>query len=129
MLEDGKVLEHYLAIFTKGITPALETYIWSHVNILSLKSPIFERYSPISSGISLDLGGEGRNLNPIGDWPPTEEQITGLKDGSMGLFHWGRIDYKDAFGDAHFTEFRFITMWGNDSFGLTLTCPEGNNVK
>ena len=71
------------------------------------------------------IGAQGRHWLPIGGDAYDLDLLAGIVAGTHVTFIYGRIDYRDVFGNRWQTNFRFATNPGDDKF---LNCEEGNDA-
>jgi hypothetical protein len=57
----------------------------------------------------------------------TYEQVTQLEERKLGIFVYGRIDYRDVFKNTRFTNFRYIMIGDGSEWALAAT-EEGNET-
>ena len=74
------------------------------------------------------MGSGCNSVHPVRRRNPfTPDQVKGLKAGTHALYIFGRIEYKDAFSDKHFTDFCLYEADGGPNAGLK-RAPSSNNA-
>lgn len=119
----------YIEIRNYGQTPAYETTTESGVKLA--KFPLVEelplRAEPPAGKVIIGPGTPIHNMLPA-QRQLTEAEIQQLRDGSMAIYVFGRIKYRDAFKRRRETLFRFLIGGeaGVRDDGICGACAEGN---
>jgi hypothetical protein len=92
-----------------GQTPAYSASFWTegHLREYPLKSKLERRRSDKSP--SIDIGPTGALETSI-DWngPITEADKIALMAKTKAIYIFGKLEYRDTFGNSWFTEYRFM---------------------
>jgi hypothetical protein len=125
-----------LTVKNFGNTPAHDVVIKSCCMVRGFPSDGPFKLLPIDEGLqttSKNMTGPGNEFTQSVVMPVDATQLALLKSGHLGMWTFGEITYKDAFGAEHKTTFRFII--GGDagvppsdsSAGMTFA-PDGNTA-
>ncbi len=117
-----------IKIKNTGQTPAYGVKSWRGIGIHEF--PLVTELQPMGSVTNADtvVGSRCDSVLPVRRTTPfAPEQVKGVTDGTHALYIFGRIEYKDAFGDTRFTDFCFYEADGGPDAGLK-HAPSGNNA-
>ncbi|MFH1635771.1 MAG: hypothetical protein ABIG63_17405 [Chloroflexota bacterium] len=92
--------------------------------------PLVTELKPMGGVTDADLvvGSQCESVLPIRRVTPfSPEQIASVKVGTHAIYIFGRVEYRDAFGFPHFTDFCLCEIDGGPDAGLKHT-PSGNNA-
>lgn len=116
-----------------GQTPAHA--LKTHVKIKSERTPIpSTMFSPLltsDEGSIAVLGpGDKSTVETIGDISILPGHVDSLVNGTVHLFVFGRLDYRDVFGRQRTTQFRLqlVSESITDGKAKFAACPEGNEA-
>lgn len=117
-----------IKIRNTGQTPAYGVRSWRGIGIHEL--PLVTELKPMGAVTDADLviGSQCESVLPVRRVTPfATEQINGVKTGTHALYVFGRVEYRDVFGDRHFTDFCLCETDGGPDAGLK-HAPSGNNA-
>ena len=119
---------YQIKIKNTGQTPAYGMKSWRGIGIHEL--PLVTELKPMGNVTDADpvLGSQCEAVLPIRRVTPfSSEQIASVKVGTHAIYIFGRVEYKDAFGFPHFTDFCLYEIDGGPDAGLKHTAS-GNNA-
>jgi hypothetical protein len=109
--KQGQTAEAETIMKNTGLTPAYDIEGWSAIMYdkypLPYKFPISVPLETTLAQSVLGSGGVVRLKAPTKTVVPTLETNTEFEAGTMALYFWGKVTYRDAFGKERFTNFRF----------------------
>jgi hypothetical protein len=111
------------SLSNSGFTPAHDMYYWARAAVLPFPLPDGHAF-PVPdnpSKSSMVIGPrQSLQLNAYVDNRVPDDDINSIKTGiNRRVYVWGKITYKDIFGDDHTTEFCHSIFWLG---------PEGNQI-
>ncbi len=120
-----------------GQTPAYKVIHWSANPIvreypLDLSKPLPRRERFYGKSPRMTMGPSQETNKHI--WmheQPTDWELACIKGGSMAIYSWGKIVYKDAFGKWRFTQYMHVFVLGTLIEGKHMgmqTTGEGNKA-
>jgi hypothetical protein len=128
--DDGPIVA--MTIKNSGQTPAYEVVNEGHICIqeFPLNSDLpFEPSSRFITKTAIPPGGiTTKNLAMR---PLTQKEVSQLRNGTMAIYVYGKIIYKDTFGKSRFTNFRVMHFAAAQSIGIgtgLTICEEGNEA-
>lgn len=110
----------------RGQTPASGVECYTNVQIC------YQRGKP-DFALS-HLTSEGKPLAPSGEMSfqdtilIPEHMFSDVQNGAALLYGWGKIIYKDVFGESRCVEFRGVWNFANGSPGQFILLPDGNRA-
>jgi len=120
--KQGQTAEAETIMKNTGLTPAYDLEGWSAIMYdkypLPYKFPISVPLGTTFGQSVLGSGGVVRLKVPTKPVVPTPETNTEFEAGTMALYLWGKVTYRDAFGKERFTNFRFYMTRPSESGGL-----------
>jgi hypothetical protein len=116
-----------------GLTPALAVHHWGEFCAREFPLTSALKTKPKEQLGSLTILGAGIVSRKRHSLPHrlTDEQIQGLRNGTLAIYAHGEISYRDIYGKAHFTRYRLMYSSRGGTIGvnteLTFT-GEGNET-
>jgi hypothetical protein len=111
-----------------GETPAKGYRFWNGVQVREWPLDSALPGPPDDLRISVEDMPPGRIsivTTPIGELSEDEERA--LRNGTAGVYFWGRITYRDVFGGERFTNQRVVCEGSGLAAGLMHPTEEGND--
>lgn len=97
------------SIKNSGLTPAHDVVHWGEMDVIETKlENTVIAPAPIEGAPRIFLGPQGVSMKS--KWLPrllTETEMQDIRIGVRAIYVYGRIDYKDAFGQRRVTTYRF----------------------
>jgi hypothetical protein len=118
-------------IRNSGHTPAYEVIYWGDIKIIECRYE--DTALPIPNPLSVNSkfamppsGDIHKTLLHPNALTPTE--IAGIKNNTIAVYVYGRVEYKDAFKVPRFTNYRlkYSGLWPPNSAAMFLFCEHGN---
>jgi hypothetical protein len=110
-----------------GQIPAYDKRFWGGVHVREWPLASVLREAPEETRMGNEALPPGRLSIlrvPVGELSEWEERE--LREGRAGVYLWGRVTYRDAFGDSHFTNLRFVCEGEGLASGFLHATEEGN---
>jgi hypothetical protein len=100
-----------VSIHNVGQTPAHDLSSWLGIGLheYPLRSPL--RVLPETHQRIVSVLNPGDQKTQIVEWPTDRPDPAGVKAGTIAVYLWGEVSYKDAFGIRRRTKFRFFQNW------------------
>ena len=122
-----------IVIKNTGQTSALDVINWAEIYIREhpLKAPLPPKPTGFIATKMTFAPGGGSGKTIALPRPLSPQEIADLRAGTIAIYVNGGIEYKDAFGKPHFTNFRFFhnTYSGNVGVSTALTgASDGNEA-
>lgn len=117
-------LRALIEIKNSGQTPGYDLTHWTATGFGTSDRADFSDDPPRQASV-LGAGGTQTTETPVAPGNGTIHEA--FRSGSVTMFVWGRIDYRDAFGVRRMTAYRLRWVDGGDD-GRLVVCDEGNSA-
>jgi len=108
LLQKQNVPWVHMTIKNSGQTPAYDVVSWLQIAVVALEQENTLVFPTPMQQVSANNLGPGSMMTK-GLWfdrPITAPEVQEIQSVQKGIYAYGRIEYRDAFGTNHFTNFR-----------------------